>query len=216
MAQVIMTNSGSNTNANMRMGIIYNVGVGYVQITGMYGCRYDSYNTSGSPCTVYTNGGNAININAAHGTSVGTFRANSSKNTTLTNSSYWRAWGAGPTIYTSSSSLTLTFTFACSATANINNAKFVTTISGIPQPYTPVISAVTTSNITRTSVNYSWSITDLANGYAADKYIDLFNNSNCADSAKLNTGYDYTGSFSGLSANTTYYLRANASNGTYR
>lgn len=216
MAQVIMSNSGSNTNANMRMGITYNVGVGYVQITGMYGCRYDSYNTSGSPCTVYTNGGYAKDISSAHGTSVGTFRANSSKNTTLTNTSYWRAWGAGSTIYTSSSSLTLTFTFACSATANIANAKFTTTITGIPQPYTPVISAVTTSNITRTSVNYSWSITDLANGYAADKYIDLFNNSNCADSAKLNTGYDYTGSFSGLSANTTYYLRANASNGTYR
>ena len=62
MAQTIMSNTGTNTNKNMRMGIIYTVGVGYVKITGMYGCRYDSYNTSGSPCTVYTNGGNGINI----------------------------------------------------------------------------------------------------------------------------------------------------------
>lgn len=216
MAQAIMSNSGSNTNKNMRMGIIYNVGVGYVQITGMYGCRYDGYNTSGSPCTVYTNGGNGINIAGAHNANTGTFRPNSSKNTTLTNSSYWKAWGAGPTIYTSSSSITLTFTFACSATANIANAKFSTTVTGIPQPYTPAISAVSTSNITRTSVNYSWSVTDSGNGSIADKYIDLFNNSNCSAEAKLQVGYDYTGSFSGLSANTTYYLRANASNGSYR
>lgn len=215
MAQAIMSQAGTG-NANMRMGITYNVGVGYVQITGMYGCRYDSYNTSGSPCTVYTNGGNGINIAAAHNKDIGTFRPNSSKNTTLTSSSYWKSWGAGPKISTSSSSLTLTFTFACSSTANIANSKFSTTITGIPQPYTPVISAVTTSNITRTSVNYSWSVTDYGNGSVSDKYIDLFNNSNCADTAKLQVGYDYTGSFSGLAANTTYYLRANSYNGYYR
>lgn len=211
MAQVIMTNSGTSTNANMRMGIIYNVGVGYVQITGMYGCRYDSYNTSGSPCTVYTNGGNAININAAHGTSVGTFRANSSKNTTLTNSSYWRAWGAGPTIYTSSASLTLTFTFACSATANINNAKFVTTISGIPQPYTPKVGDPVASNITRTSATLSCTVSDAGNSTIDDSGIYYYKGGAWAGGIDDTDG-SISGNITGLTPNTVYAMNGWAHN----
>lgn len=210
MAQVIMSQAGSG-NANMRMGITYNVGVGYVQITGMYGCRYDSYNTSGSPCTVYTNGGNAKDISSAHGTSVGTFRANSSKNTTLTNTSYWRAWGAGPTIYTSATSLTLTFTFACSTTSNIANSKFSTTITGIKQPYAPKVGDPVASNITRTSATLSCTVSDAGNSTIDDSGIYYYKGGSWAGSVDDTDG-SISGNITGLTPNTVYAMNGWAHN----
>lgn len=210
MAQAIMSQAGTG-NANMRMGIIYTVGTGYVQITGMYGCRYDSYNTSGSPCTVYTNGGNAINISAAHGTSVGTFRANSSKNTTLTNTSYWRAWGAGPTIYTSASSITLTFTFACSATSNIANSKFSTTVTGIPQPYAPKVGDPVATNITRTTATLSCTVSDAGRSTIDDSGIYYYKGGAYAGAVDDTDG-SISGNISGLTPNTVYAMNGWAHN----
>lgn len=214
MAQAIMANTGTNTNKNMRMGIIYTVGVGYVKITGMYGCRYDKYNTSGSPCTVYTNGGNGINIAGAHNKDIGTFRPNSSKNENLTNASYWKSWGAGPTIYTSGSSLTLKFTFTCSNTANIANAVFSTTVTGIPQPYTPAVKAPTVNSVSRTSITATTGVTDAGNSTISDAYIDLFSDSGLTNKLGwvqvINSSYQ--GTHTGLTPNTTYYLQGTAQN----
>lgn len=213
MAQAIMSNTGSNTNANMRMGITYTVGVGYVTINRMYGCRYDKYNTAGSPCTVYTNGGNGINIAGAYSTTYGQFRPNSGKNTDFA-SGYWKDWGAGATIYTSAKSLTLTFTFDCSNTSNIDNAVFSTTITGIPQPYTPAVKAPTVNSVSRTSITATTGVTDAGNSTISDAYIDLFSDAGLTN--KL--GYvqvinsSYKGTHTGLTPNTTYYLQGTAKN----
>jgi hypothetical protein len=211
MAQAIMSNTGTNTNKNMRMGIIYTVGVGYVKITGMYGCRYDSYNTSGSPCTVYTNGANGINIAGAHNKDIGTFRPNSSKNESLTNASYWKSWGAGPTIYTSDNSLTLKFTFACSNTANIANAVFSTTVTGIPQPYAPKVGDPVATNITRTTATLSCTVSDAGNSTIDDSGIYYYKGGGWAGGIDDTDG-SISGNISGLTPNTVYAMNGWAHN----
>lgn len=68
--------------------------------------------------------------------------------------------------------------------------------------------------VTETTIAASMSVTH--NGYQPikDNYIDLFTDSGCTN--KVATINGTSGTFTGLSANTTYYARANASNGYYR
>lgn len=68
--------------------------------------------------------------------------------------------------------------------------------------------------VTETTIAASMSVTH--NGYQPikDNYIDLFTDSGCNN--KVGTINGTSGTFTGLSANTTYYARANASNGYYR
>ena len=67
---------------------------------------------------------------------------------------------------------------------------------------------------TETSIAVSMSVTNNGNASIVNKYIDLFTDSSCTN----NVGYisGASGTFTGLTANTTYYARATASNGTYR
>ena len=58
------------------------------------------------------------------------------------------------------------------------------------------------------------SVTNNGGASITDRYIDLFSNSNCT--TKVGTITGSSGTFSNLTPNTTYYVRANASNGTYR
>lgn len=57
-------------------------------------------------------------------------------------------------------------------------------------------------------------VTNNGNASIVDNYIDIFSDSNCT--SKVGTITGTSGTFSGLTANKTYYVRANASNGTYR
>lgn len=78
---------------------------------------------------------------------------------------------------------------------------------------TPTVT-VSMGAVTETTIACSMSVTH--NGYQPiqDTYIDLFTDSGCTNKVGVITGS--SGTFTGLSANTTYYARANASNGYYR
>lgn len=78
---------------------------------------------------------------------------------------------------------------------------------------TPTMTASITSRAL-TSISASMSITSTGGATIVDKYIDIFTDSACTNKVGTITGA--SGTFSGLTPNTTYYVRANASNGTYR
>ena len=78
---------------------------------------------------------------------------------------------------------------------------------------TPSVS-VSIGSRTETTIAVSMSITNNGNAGIVDKYIDLFTDSGCTN--KVSTINGTSGTFTGLTANKTYYARANAFNGTYR
>lgn len=78
---------------------------------------------------------------------------------------------------------------------------------------TPTVT-VSIGSRTETSIAASMSVTNNGNAGIVDKYIDLFTDSSCTN--KVGSISGASGTFTGLTANTTYYARANASNGTYR
>lgn len=67
---------------------------------------------------------------------------------------------------------------------------------------------------TETTIAASMSVTHDGYQPIKDNYIDLFTDSGCNNKVGTITGT--SGTFTGLSPNTTYYARANASNGYYR
>ena len=75
---------------------------------------------------------------------------------------------------------------------------------------------VTTSVSSRglNSISATMTVTDNGGASIVDRYIDLFSDSACTNKVGTITGS--SGTFTGLTQNTTYYVRANASNGTYR
>lgn len=66
---------------------------------------------------------------------------------------------------------------------------------------------------TETSIASSLTITNSGNATITSKSIELFTNSACTNKVGTITGN--SGTFTGLTANTTYYARAKAYNGTY-
>lgn len=78
---------------------------------------------------------------------------------------------------------------------------------------TPTVT-VSMGNTTETTIAVSMSVTNNGNAGIVDNYIDLFTDSGCTNKVGTITGT--SGTFTGLNPNTTYYARANASNGTYR
>lgn len=78
---------------------------------------------------------------------------------------------------------------------------------------TPTVT-VSIGSRTETTIAVSMSVTNNGNASIVDNYIDLFTDSGCTN--KIGTITGTSGTFTGLSANKTYYTRANASNGTYR
>lgn len=78
---------------------------------------------------------------------------------------------------------------------------------------TPSVS-VSIDSRTETTIAASMSVTNNGNAGIVDNFIDLFTDSGCTN--KVGTISSTSGTFTGLTANKTYYARANASNGTYR
>ena len=78
---------------------------------------------------------------------------------------------------------------------------------------TPSVS-VSIGSRTETTIKVSMSVTNNGNAGIVDNFIDLFTDSGCTN--KVGTISSTSGTFTGLTANKTYYARANASNGTYR
>ena len=78
---------------------------------------------------------------------------------------------------------------------------------------TPTVTCtIGTRNLT--SIGASMNVTDNGGASIVDRYIDLYTDSACTNKVATITGS--SGTFTGLTQNTTYYARANASNGTYR
>lgn len=78
---------------------------------------------------------------------------------------------------------------------------------------TPSVS-VSIGSRTETTIKVSMSVTNNGNAGIVDNFIDLFTDSGCTN--KVGTINGTSGTFTGLTANKTYYARANAFNGTYR
>ena len=78
---------------------------------------------------------------------------------------------------------------------------------------TPTVT-VSIGSRTETTITASMSVTNNGNAGIVDNFIDLFTDSSCTN--KVGVISSTSGTFTGLTANTTYYARANASNGTYR
>ena len=78
---------------------------------------------------------------------------------------------------------------------------------------TPTV-AINIESRTETTITVSTSVTNNGNAEIVDNYIDLFTDSGCTN--KVGTINGTSGTFTGLTANKTYYARANAFNGTYR
>ena len=74
----------------------------------------------------------------------------------------------------------------------------------------PTLSAISTSSISDSSVYASFSVTSANNGNIADYYMDIFTDSACTN--KVGTISSNKGTFTGLNANRTYYIRGNSSN----
>ena len=78
---------------------------------------------------------------------------------------------------------------------------------------TPTVTCSITGR-TSSSISASMSVTNDGGASIVDRYIDLFSDSACTKKVGTITGA--SGTFTGLNPNTTYYAKANASNGTYR
>lgn len=88
-------------------------------------------------------------------------------------------------------------------------------VTPTPDIYAPTLSAVTISNITRTSAQASFTITDNGGASIVDNTRKIkLSTSNSDFSNPIATISGLSGTFSGLSNYTTYYARAEASNGT--
>lgn len=74
----------------------------------------------------------------------------------------------------------------------------------------PTLSAISTSSISDSSVYASFTVTSANNGNIADYYMDIFTDSACTN--KVGTISSNSGTFTGLNANRTYYIRGNSSN----
>lgn len=107
--------------------------------------------------------------------------------------------------------------FSASVTAHLYTASCTSSGSGSwtldNNVVTPSVS-VSIGSRTETTIAASMSVTNNGNAGIVDNYIDLFTDSGCSNKVGTITGT--SGTFTGLTANTTYYARANASNGTYR
>lgn len=90
-----------------------------------------------------------------------------------------------------------------------NNVVSFTTLAE-----TPVLSAITVSNIKYNAATCTFSITDNGGRSIADSNIDVFTEQACTN--KVSTISSRSGELGSLSPNTTYYARGNASNGSYR
>lgn len=200
MAQVTLGQSGSG-NSHMQCRVTYTAGSGNITITQLEGCRTDGYDTASASGNVIVSIGGTQIINGHPG--VITF----SKNGAFT--TFWSG-SAGRNV---SGNQTVTITFSGTGNSNIDNSIFTTTIDAGSSVTTPTLSNVSVSNIGRTTANASFTVTNNGGASIVDRYIDCAKNNFSSVVSTITAG---SGTFSGLTANTKYYVRANASNGSYR
>ena len=107
--------------------------------------------------------------------------------------------------------------FSSSLTAHPYSGSYTSSGSGEWTLDNNVVTPTVTVSIgdrTETTIKVSMSVTNNGNAGIVDNFIDLFTDSGCTN--KVGVISSTSGTFTGLTANKTYYARANASNGTYR
>lgn len=137
----------------------------------------------------------------------------------VNDSGYVANWTTYPTgkDYTISGTCTVpasgTISFSFGAGVGHNSTADIQQSGSILKVGTPSINTPTISNIGRNTANASFSVSNNAGHSITDNYIDCgtYNFGNV-----ISTISSTSGTFSGLTPNTTYYVRANASNGYYR
>lgn len=117
------------------------------------------------------------------------------------------------TIYLGSTSSSHTVSLECTGGTWGQDGTSTATVPAQVVITTPTLSNVSISSVGRTSANASFSVTNTGGASIVDNYIDCgtYNFGNV-----VSTISSTSGTFTGLTPNTTYYARANASNGTYR
>lgn len=106
--------------------------------------------------------------------------------------------------------------FSANLTAHPYSGSYTSSGSGSWTLDNNVVTPSVACSVTRglNTIGASMSVTSNGNASIVDSYIDLFTDSGCTNKVGVITGA--SGTFTGLNPNTTYYARANASNGTYR
>lgn len=106
--------------------------------------------------------------------------------------------------------------FSANLTAHPYSGSYTSSGSGSWTLDNNVVTPSVACYVTRglNTIGVSMSVTNNGNASIVDRYIDLFTDSKCTNKVGTITGA--SGTFTGLTPNTTYYARSNASNGTYR
>lgn len=106
--------------------------------------------------------------------------------------------------------------FSADLTAHPYSGSYTSSGSGSWTLDNNVVTPTVTCSVTRglNTIGASMSVTSDGHASIVDRYIDLFTDSGCTHKVGTITGS--SGTFTGLTPNTTYYARANASNGYYR
>ena len=106
--------------------------------------------------------------------------------------------------------------FSANLTAHPYSGSYTSSGSGSWTLDNNVVTPTVTCSVTRglNTIGASLSVTNNGNASIVDRYIDIFTDSGCTNKVGVITGG--SGTFTGLEPNKTYYVRANASNGTYR
>lgn len=88
------------------------------------------------------------------------------------------------------------------------------TVKGLPTINPPTLSSLSTSDLGETSVKASFSVTNDGGEAVSDSYIDIFTDSGLTN--KVGTISSASGTFTGLDAGRSYWIRGNAANSAGR
>ena len=205
MAQIILTCSSAPNSSTFknkaRLRVTYEAGNGNIKITGVEGTRIDSTRSySASKKTI------AITINGSKQT------ASLSHYVDFTKNSVYTSFGINELNWSCEGEQEILIKMPSSDTA-FGNAEFKEVIDAGYSVTTPVIKDPVLKNVTETTIESEFDVASNGGANIVDYYIDIFSDVECTH--KVGT-IGKNGTFTDLVANTQYYVRSNASNGSYR
>ena len=198
------TTTGGSTSFknNAKMVVTYTEGNGTISVTGIAGYRTDSYRS-------YNVNTKSVNVNIG-GVDYTSYLSHYYDFPSRSASQDWGASQVSRSGMTGNQ--TVTITTSTSSDAGGTSTWVFTANAGTPI-VTPTLSAMTISNITQTSANLSFTVTNNGGASIVDNYIDV---SLTNFGTPIKTLTSNSGTVTELTPNTTYYVRGNASNGSYR
>lgn len=209
MPQLQLNNT--DTPKNGYIIIDYSAGTGSFVLNSVTG-----YYSSGNSWDASKNLSHSISFPGGSGTITTVRGGSSSGNGMGFSPSGWK-WNVqnAPLPWSGSGSGTVSITISSSAGSSSFRGDTFTSAESVNVGYpvtTPTVNSPSISSVTRTSAYASFSVANNGGASITDYRIDL---SKSNFGSIIDTIYHNAGTFSGLSANTTYYARAAASNGHY-